>query len=508
MAQRNTQDSNPPLLEMKQISKRFPGVVALDRVDLEIYRGEIVALIGENGAGKSTLMKILGGVVEPDAGTLCIDGKETAIHSVQYATRSGIGFVHQELNVLDNLDVAGNVFLGREPLRGGLLKIIDRSKMYEETDKHLERLGLNISSRTPLARLCIAEQQMVEIAKALSQNARLLIMDEPTSSLTLSETNRLLEVARELKAQNVSIIYISHRLSEVEALADRVVVLRDGRKAGALGREEITHERMVRMMVGRELAEFYVPPTSEIQQSAYFEVRALKTRRYPHKPISFSIARGEILGFAGLVGAGRTEMAQALFGVDTALDGDVLLDGQRLEIDSPQDAIKYGVYLIPEDRRHLGLITDNSIRENVTLPTLKKYASAGLVNRAMERQSAEKVCGELGVRMASIETAVANLSGGNQQKVVLAKWLSFNPKVLIFDEPTRGVDVGAKAEIYSLMRRLADSGVAIIVISSDMEEVLGVSDRVAVMHEGAITGVLTRDECSEETVMRLAVGFD
>lgn len=501
-------DASLPLLQMRQIGKRFPGVVALDGVDLEIYRGEIVALIGENGAGKSTLMKIIGGVVEPDAGTLSIDGEERVIRSVHNATQLGIGFVHQELNVLDNLDVAGNVFLGREPLRGGLLKLIDRSKMYEETDKHLKRLGLNVSSRTPLAKLSLAEQQMVEIAKALSQNARLLIMDEPTSSLTLTETNRLLELTRELKAQNVSIIYISHRLSEVESIADRVVVLRDGRNAGSLTREEIGHERMVRMMVGRELSQFYVPPTAEIQQSAYFDVRDLKTRKYPHKPISFSVARGEILGFAGLVGAGRTEVAQTLFGVDPAIEGTILLDGQQLEIASPQDAISLGIYLIPEDRRHLGLITGNSIRENVTLPALGKYSSAGIVNRVMERQSADRMCGELNVKMTSIETAVANLSGGNQQKVVLAKWLTFNPKVLIFDEPTRGVDVGARAEIYSLMRRLAESGVAIIVISSDMEEVLGISDRVAVMHEGAITGVLERDECSEETVMRLAVGFD
>jgi ribose transport system ATP-binding protein len=460
--------ANPPLLEMKQISKRFPGVIALDGVNLEIYRGEIVALIGENGAGKSTLMKILGGVVEPDAGTLRIDGEVSAIGSVQDATRSGIGFVHQELNVLDNLDVAGNVFLGREPLRGGPLKIIDRPKMYAETDKHLKRLGLNVSSRTPLAKLSLAEQQMVEIAKALSQNARLLIMDEPTSSLTLTETNRLLELTQELKAQNVSIIYISHRLSEVESIADRVVVLRDGRNAGALAREEINHERMVRMMVGRELSQFYVPPTTEIQQSAYLEVRNLKTQKYPQKSISFSVARGEILGFAGLVGAGRTEVAQTLFGVDAAIEGELWLDGHQIKIASPQDAISLGIYLIPEDRRHLGLITSNSIRENVTLPALDKYSSAGIVNRMIERQSADRMCSELNVKMASIETAVANLSGGNQQKVVLAKWLTFNPKVLIFDEPTRGVDVGAKAEIYALMRRLAESGVAIIVISSDM----------------------------------------
>lgn len=503
---KNVGESALPLLKMQQMSKRFPGVVALDKVDFAIYPGEIVALIGENGAGKSTLMKILGGVVEPDAGTLSVAGQTVSIRSVQDASRLGIGFVHQELNVLDNLDVASNVFLGREPLRGGLLKIIDRKKIYAETDKHLKRLGLNIASQTPLANLSLAEQQMVEIAKALSQNARLLILDEPTSSLTLSETNRLLEVARDLRAQGVSIIYISHRLSEVEMLADRVVVLRDGRNVGALSRQEITHDQMVRLMVGRELSQFYVPPTAAIQQRDYFEVRGLQTRKHPHKAISFSVGKGEILGLAGLVGAGRTEAAQALFGVEVALGGEVLLDGVPVKIASPQDAIAQGIYLIPEDRRNLGLITSNSIRENVTLPALHKYAAAGLINRLSEQQSAGEMCKELNVKMASLETMVANLSGGNQQKVVLAKWLTFNPKVLIFDEPTRGVDVGAKAEIYTLMRRLAEKGVAILVISSDMEEVLGISDRVAVMHEGAITGVLERHECNEEAVMRLAVG--
>jgi ribose transport system ATP-binding protein len=495
-----------PLLQMSRIGKRFPGVIALDDVSFEIGHGEIVALIGENGAGKSTLMKILGGVHQPDSGEIRIEGKEVKIRSVQDSAAHGIGFVHQELNVLDNLDIAGNVFLGREPLKGGFLKLIDRVKMYAETDKYLKHLGLDMSGKTPLLNLCIAEQQMVEIAKAISQNARLLIMDEPTSSLTLTETNRLLALIRELKTQGVSVIYISHRLSEVGEIADRVIGLRDGRNAGTLERSEIRHENMVRMMIGRELSNFYVPPAGEARQKNYLEINSLRTRKYPQKNISFQVGKGEILGFAGLVGAGRTDMAQALFGVKRAVEASIALDGRPLNINSPHDAITQGVYLIPEDRRNLGLITSQTIRENVTLPDLSKFASAGLMNFKKEKTLAKEVCGELNVKMSSVETQAANLSGGNQQKVVLAKWLSLDPKVLIFDEPTRGVDVGAKAEIYSLMRGLAEKGVAIIVISSDMEEVLGISDRVAVMHEGRITGILEREDCSEEAVMQLAVG--
>lgn len=495
-----------PLLQMSKIGKRFPGVIALDGVDLEIYAGEIVALIGENGAGKSTLMKTLGGVHQPDTGTISINGEEVKINSVQDAANFGIGFVHQELNVLENLDVAGNVFLGREPLYGGFLKLVDRRKMSAESDKLLKRLGLNFSSRTLLGKLSIAEQQMVEIAKTLSQNARILIMDEPTSSLTLTETNRLLEVIRELKAQGVSVIYISHRLTEVEEVADRVIVLRDGRNAGALPREEINRENMVRLMVGRELSQLYTPPENEIQKTDYFAIRDLRTKKYPNKTVSFSVNRGEILGFAGLVGAGRTEVAQALFGVETALAGTITLNGETLKVFTPQNAIASGIYLIPEDRRNLGLITSNPIRENVTYPTLPKYASAGIINRSLEQTSSAEMCRDLKVKMSSVETAVGNLSGGNQQKVVLAKWLTFSPKVLIFDEPTRGVDVGARSEIYTLMRKLANGGVAIIVISSDMEEVLGISDRIAVMHEGRIMGILERRDFSEESVMQLAVG--
>jgi ribose transport system ATP-binding protein len=495
-----------PTLQMEGISKRFPGVVALDGVDLEVYPGEIVALAGENGAGKSTLMNILGGIHQPDSGYLRIDGVDLVMHSVSDAIHRGIGFIHQELNVLDNLDVAENVFLGREPVWAGLLRLVDRQQIHVQADLYLKRLGLNISSRTPVKSLSIAQQQMVEIAKALSLNARILIMDEPTSCLTQTETARLFDVARELKAQGVSIIYITHRLGEIRNLADRVVVLRDGRNAGTLAGEEISHDRIVKLMVGRDLSRFHAQRAPSSGEAGYFRVLNLRTRRYPEHATSFDVCRGEILGLAGLVGAGRSDVAQAIFGVETPLEGTILLDGKPIKIRSPKDAIANGVYLMSEDRRRTGLILEMPIRENITLAALSGYASAGLIDRVAERRVSQDVCSRLNIKAPSIEATVANLSGGNQQKVVLAKWLSLNPKVLIFDEPTRGIDVGAKAEIYQLMRQLAQNGVAIIMISSDMEEVLGESDRVAVMHEGAIAGILERNECSEEAIMRLAVG--
>ena len=493
------------ILQMRSIEKRFTGVHALKGVDFEVSAGEVVALLGENGAGKSTLMKVLGGVHQPDSGEVTIDGAPATIKGVSDATKYGVAFIHQELNVLDNLDVAANVFLGREPVRGGPLRLVDRRRMEEETKQHLARLGLGLSPDTPLARLSIAQQQMVEIAKALSQQARILSMDEPTSSLTLSETARLLEVVKDLREHGVAVIYISHRLGEVKEIADRAVVLRDGSNAGELVRDEITHDRMVRMMVGRDIESFYQHPKGE-KRPRYFEVESLRTARYPDQRVTFDVGRGEILGLAGLVGAGRSEAAQALFGVDPAVEARLMLDSRPLVIRSPRDAIRYGIYLIPEDRRTAGLIVDMAIRENVTLPALDRYAPAGLISFEREREGSKEVCGRLNVKAPSVEVKAANLSGGNQQKVVLAKWLALEPKVLIFDEPTRGIDVGAKAEIYELMRTLAEAGVAIVMISSDMEEVINVSDRVAVMHEGRVTGVLGREDCTEENIMRLAVG--
>jgi len=490
---------------MRGISKRFAGVQALKQVSLTAYSGEVLALIGENGAGKSTLMKTLGGVYQPDEGEILINGEAVTIHSVSDAIKYNVGFIHQELNVLDNIDVAGNVFLGREPLIGGPLKLINRAKMRRDTQPYLDQLGLAISSDTPLSELSIAQQQMVEIAKALSLNAKVLIMDEPTSSLTLTETERLLEVIKELRTQGVSIIYISHRMGEIMGLADRVVALRDGANAGELAKDEISHDRMVRLMVGRDL-DRYVATTSDDVKPVKLKVSGLRTKRYPTQDVSFEVGAGEILGMAGLVGAGRSEVAQAIFGVDPSLAGTITLDGALIKVRSASEAIDHGIYLAPEDRKRCGLILEMPIKNNISLPALDDYASMGLINSRKETESATEAGRSLRVKAPNVDFTVRNLSGGNQQKVVLAKWISLGPKVLIFDEPTRGIDVGAKAEIYELMRNLAKDGVAILMISSDMEEVLNLSDRIAVMHEGHISGFLNRKDASEESVMQLAVG--
>jgi ribose transport system ATP-binding protein len=498
-----------PVLEMRDIAKRYPGVVALNQVALEVYASEVVALIGENGAGKSTLMKILGGVINRDAGEVILDGQAVEIASPLEASQVGIEFIHQELRVLDNLDVAANIFLRREPTAGGWLKLIDQKRIYAAADEHVRRVGLDISSRTLLSRLSLAQQQLVEIARALSAGARILIMDEPTSSLTLTETRRLLEIIRDLKAQGVSIIFITHRLEEVQEIADRVVVLRDGHNIGELEGDNIERNHMVRLMVGRDLRDLFEHSEEAgeaVNDEQAFSVNRLRTLKYPHSKVSFSVKQGEVLGFAGLIGAGRSEIARAIFGVDPTLGGELSFAGKALHIRTPQDAIREGIYLVPEDRRQTGVIVDFNIRENITLAGLKNYASSGLIDRAKEAKRAAEMSQQMNVKAPSNEVSVATLSGGNQQKVVLAKWLSLTPRVLIFDEPTRGIDVGAKAEIYALIRKLAANGIAVIVISSEMEEVLGISDRIAVMHEGEVTGILDRPQFSEEAVMRLATG--
>jgi ribose transport system ATP-binding protein len=494
-----------PVLQLRNIQKRFLGVHALKGVSLQVQPGEVVALLGENGAGKSTLMKIAGGIEQPDSGEILLGGAPVVVRDVHTASAHGIAFIHQELNLLDNLDVAGNVLLGREPTRAGPLRLVDRRRMHAIVQPYLAQLGLGLSPDASVAQLSIAQQQLVEIAKALSLKARVLIMDEPTSSLTLTETARLHEIVAGLRSDGVGVVYISHRLGEVRAVADRAVVLRDGANVGSLAHDELTHDNMVRLMVGRDIAaEAHSPGVSK--GDGYFRVEDLRTRRYPQRTVSFGVSRGEILGVAGLVGAGRSEIAQAIFGVERPLAGRVLMDGSAIEIADAAAAIRQGLFLVPEDRRTAGLVVDFSIRENVTLPALDRYASRGLVSVTKERAGATATCKQLHVNAPSIEIKTANLSGGNQQKVVLAKWLALGPKVLIVDEPTRGIDVGAKAEIYMLLRNLARAGVAILMISSDMEEILNMSDRVAVMHEGAITGTLARAECTEERIMTLAVG--
>lgn len=492
-----------PLLQLAGVTKVYPGVTALNDVWLRVDAGEVLGLIGENGAGKSTLMKILGGVVAPSSGTIQIDGRTHRSLTVAEATRAGIAFVHQELNLFDNLDVAANVFIGRERLRGGPLRLVDNGDARTRVAPLLARLGADFGPDAPVADLSIAQRQMVEIAKALSVNARVIIMDEPTSSLTLSETERLLGIVADLKSHGVAVIFITHRLGEIMQCADRVVALRDGRVAGELSRSQLSHAAMIRLMIGRDLRALYTPPQSAPRPGGC-DIAGIITSAFPDRTVDLSVRHGEILGLAGLVGAGRTSLARTVFGVDRALAGEIRLDGAAVRIAGPSDAIRQGIYLVPEDRKRSGLVLDWPVRENVTLADLP--SSLALIDRGAETRTAERQRTALAIKAPSVATEVVTLSGGNQQKVVLGKWLSMRPKVVIFDEPTRGIDVGAKAEIYSLMRGLADRGVAIVMISSDMEEVIGVSDRIAVMHEGRISGILERADFNEYNVLRLAIG--
>jgi ribose transport system ATP-binding protein len=495
-----------PLLQARGICKAFPGVQALADVHLEVQAGEVLAVVGENGAGKSTLMKILGGVQRPDQGDILLSGQSTRLNSVQDAERRGIVLIHQELNLAEHLDVAGNVFLGREPTWGGILRLI-HPRIYEEAAAITRRLGLTCSPRAIVGDLTVGQRQLVEIARALSLKSRLLILDEPTSSLTENETARLFDVIQDLKNDGISVVYISHRLKEVEAIADRVVVLRDGRNAGELPRQEIRHANIVRLMVGRELKQFFprTRPPVDRSQPPLLEVRGL--RYAPRQtPISFDLRAGEIVGLAGLMGAGRTELAETLFGVRPRLGGDILLDGAACTIRRPAQAIAAGILLVPEDRRHQGLVLEESVKNNISLPSLKSVSHCGLVSPTRERRLAQGMVDRLRVRTPTLEQLAGLLSGGNQQKVVLAKWLCRSPRVLILDEPTRGIDVGAKAEIYALMDQLARDGLAILMISSDLEEVLGMSDRVLVMNEGRLAGEIQHSQLSEEAIMHLATG--
>ncbi|HLW66680.1 MAG TPA: sugar ABC transporter ATP-binding protein [Gemmataceae bacterium] len=493
-----------PFLQAQGICKAFPGVQALQDVNLNLGRGEVLAVVGENGAGKSTLMKILGGVYRADAGTITLDGRAVHFTSVDQAQKAGIVLIHQELNLAENLDIAANIFLGREPTWGGPLQLL-RRRIASDAEPILRRIGLDFSPRTLVASLSIGQQQMVEIARALSLQSRILIMDEPTSSLTQRETERLYEVIRDLKRDGISVLYISHRLKEVEIIADRVTVLRDGRNAGELSRSEIRHEAMVRLMVGRELKQFFQRTRAETPGQNVLEVRSLRWAG-PGEPVNFNLRAGEIVGMAGLIGAGRTELAETMFGVRPRTAGEIRLLDKPLRVRKPIDAIRAGIYLVPEDRRTQGLLLPESVRDNIALPSLERLQFLRLVARRRERQLAEAACRNLNIRAPSIRQTVGLLSGGNQQKVVLAKWLGRSPRLLILDEPTRGVDVGAKTEIYALMDKLASQGLAILMISSDLEEILGMSDRVLVMHEGSLVGELPRGQLSEEAIMKLATG--
>jgi ribose transport system ATP-binding protein len=492
-----------PLLEVKNVTKRFPGVRALHKVSMQFKKGEVVAVIGENGAGKSTLMKILAGVQTQDEGEILVDGKSVLIDSVQRALDLGISLIHQELNLSDNLDVGANIFLGREPLKFGL---IDTQKVYAESEGFLDKVGLDCPASTIVSDLPIGRQQLVEIAKALSVHARVLIMDEPTSSLSDRETEYLFRVVKDLRDQGVSIVYISHRLGEVMELADRVVVLRDGENAGDLGHEEISHDNMVSLMVGREISEFYHHKDHQPGQPV-LEVDELIVPEWPIHKVSFKVHAGEIVGLAGLVGAGRPEMLKFLFGVSRALGGKVSMDGKEVTPKNAREAMEAGMALVPENRKEEGLLLEMMVSENISMAGLEDNCKGGIfINTDQERLVTDEMIGKLNIRTPGPDQEVQFLSGGNQQKVVLGKWLSVEPKLLLLDEPTRGIDVGAKEEIYALIEELAERGMAILFVSSEMEEILGLSDRAIVMHEGRIAGELSRAELSEETVMHLATG--
>jgi ribose transport system ATP-binding protein len=499
-------DAVPPLLEVRNISKQFTGVRALSDVSLSLNRREVLAVVGENGAGKSTLMRIVAGVETPTSGQIAVDREPVVFNSISQALKLGISLIHQELNLADNLSIGANIFLGREPKRVGL---INQAAIDREASKYLEMVGLDVSPQTIVSTLSIGKQQLVEIAKALSTNARILIMDEPTSSLSEHEASKLFEVVRHLRSRGVSVLYISHRLREVEELADRVVVLRDGKVSGQLSRDQNSRQNMIRLMIGRDVSKFY-QRTPHVPGATLLTVRSLRTTTYPQHAISFSLRAGEVVGLAGLVGAGRSELLATLFGVTPAVAGSMTAGALARPPRTSHEAIAAGIMLAPEDRRLTGLILPMSVRTNLSLASLRRDQRRGMLrgflNEMAENRVAKSMIDLMRIKTSSDRTIVRYLSGGNQQKVVLGKWLCLAPKVLLLDEPTRGIDVGAKEEIYKLMDELARRGVAILFASSEMEEVLGLADRVLVMHQGRLAGELSRAELNEESVMQLATG--
>lgn len=501
--ERMTATPSVPALEMRHITKQYPGVRALDDVSLTVQAGEVHALLGENGAGKSTLMKILAGAQSGDGGEILLNGKVVHIDSPQKAMDLGISIIYQEFNLVPYLSAGENIFLGREP-RGVLPGFVDFKTLYNTSQQVIDKLGVKMDARTPINQLSVAQQQMVEIAKATSKQAKIIIMDEPSATLTDHELKALFSLIRQLKAEGVSIVYISHRLEEVFEVCDRATIMRDGHWIASEDVSSLTRDDIIRLMVGRELKDA-IPKVAVEPGEPALRVKNL-TRKGVLDNVSFEVRQGEVLGIAGLVGAGRTETARVIFGADPLDSGTIEIYGKEVKIRSPQDAIKHGIGLVTEDRKQQGLVLGMAVRENNTLAHLDALSTIGFIRRKEERQVAEKYRVDLAIKTPSIEQTVQNLSGGNQQKVVLAKWLYTGSRVLIFDEPTRGIDVGAKSEIYKLMNALAAQGVAIIMISSELPEIMGMSDRIVVMHEGRITGELSRADATQEKIMHLATG--
>ncbi|HVO69151.1 MAG TPA: sugar ABC transporter ATP-binding protein [Aggregatilineaceae bacterium] len=495
---------NLPVLKMEKISKHFPGVQALDNVNLEVLPGEIHGLLGENGAGKSTLMKILSGVYTRDSGRISFENRDIVVTSPHHAQSLGITIIYQELNLMPNLTVAENVYLGREP---NTARFVRWRQLNDQTRALIDRLGIQLTPTTLVRNLSVAQQQMVEIARALSIKSRVIIMDEPTSALTADEVEHLFSIMRDLKAEGLAVIFITHRLEEVFAICDRITVLRDGANVGTVNAADTTPEAIIRMMVGRPVSEFFAKDQA-IQGEVALEVRHLSRSKSEQggnalHDISFSVRAGEIVGLAGLVGSGRTDLARCIFGVDRRASGEILVGGRPVPIHSPRDAIRAKMGFVPEDRKLQALFLAMSVEENASMASLGDVARFGFISGGARRTRVNRYVEQLSVRLASLDQRVVDLSGGNQQKVVITRWLALQPRILIMDEPTRGIDVGAKAEVHALMSQLAKNGVAIILISSELPEVLALSDRVLAMHEGRLVGDVPRAEANPEQVMTL-----
>ena len=492
------------IVKMDHICKTFPGVKALDDVSFNLKPGEVMALLGENGAGKSTLMKILSGVYTKDEGTILIDGKEVPIMNQKVASEKGIAIIHQELNMCHHLTIAENMFLGREPLKHGL---IDTKKMNSDAKELLLKLGVDIDPTTITGELQVSKQQMVEIAKALSINAKVLIMDEPTSALTAREIEELFTIIRQLKESGCGIVYISHRLEELAHITDRVTIMRDGHYITSGNFKDFTMDEIIANMVGREIKEKYPHVDCPVGETV-FEVKNLNAGRLV-RDISFSVRKGELVGIAGLMGAGRTETTRAIFGADQKESGKIFVEGKEVFIRNPKDAIKNGIVLAPEDRKKDGLCIKLPVRENISLPNLDGLTGKNLViNSRKENDISQKAIKDMNIKLPHAEVNAETLSGGNQQKVVVGKWLAGNSKLVMFDEPTRGIDVAAKVEIYHLMNQLKENGIGCLFVSSELPEVIGVADRIIVMCDGRITGELSREEATQEKVLALATRFE
>ena len=494
-----------PILTVRGVTKSFPGVRALKGVDLTIWPGEVHALVGENGAGKSTLMKILAGAQRPDGGEISLDGKPVHFHSPHQARAAGVGIIYQELTIAPNLTVAGNVFLGSEETKLGFLT--DTPAMIEHTQQVLDRLGARFKAAQRAVHLSIAEQQQVEIARALFYKSRVLVMDEPTTALSDRETDRLFDIVRQLRSEGMAIIYISHRMAEIYELGDRLSVFRDGEYIGELTRPEFSSDRIIEMMVGRKLEDLY-PEKIAAPGDVVLRVQNMSDKELV-KNASFELRAGEVLGLAGLVGAGRTELARLIFGADPKVSGEVYLNGKLVDIKHPIDAVQQGIGYVPEDRKLAGVFLQMSCRDNIAMNIFGRGAKAGVINFKEVNEQVKAQARALRLRAASIWVRAGGLSGGNQQKLLLARWLEINPKVLILDEPTRGVDIGAKAEIYAVIQQLASKGMAVLFISSELPEIIGVCERVLVMREGVITGELGGDtgiDVTQQNIMRFATG--